>query len=245
MDILSRVGIGSASVDTKVPSTVTAGETIEAVVEIEGGSSEQTVESIHLALETRYEKDEGRGTGVVEKYRLTDGFTIEPGEEWTETVSLEIPRHTPITVGRTDVWFETGLDIDWALDPDDTDYVEVQPTDRMDRVFAALEELGLELRTAYPESASSGPFSGGRVFVQEFEFVPSGGPYRGDLDELEVVFEPTDGALDVLLEVDRRGGLLTEMSDLGIDERFERLTVADQSTAEIVDQFRMAIDRNV
>jgi sporulation-control protein spo0M len=40
MSLLSRVGVGSATVDTKVPERVTAGETIRGTVEVEGGSAD-------------------------------------------------------------------------------------------------------------------------------------------------------------------------------------------------------------
>lgn len=243
MDVLSRIGIGSATVDTVVPEVVTAGETVEGRIDIEGGSTDQEVDGIYLALETRYERDEGTRTAVVERYSLAESFTIEAGEERTETVELSIPRETPLTLGRAKVWFETGLDIDWALDPDDTDYVEVRPDEQMRRVLDGLEELGFELRSARPEAAPGGAFVG-TPYVQELEFVPRSGPYRGDLDEVEVVFDPEPSALSVNVEVDRRGGLLAEMSDLDLDESYDGFTVGDEGQAAVTEKLQSVIDRN-
>lgn len=242
-NMLSRIGIGAATVDTKLPSTVTAGESVEATVEIIGGNSEQEVDAVYFALETRYETDEGHRTAVIDRHQLAEGFTIAPDEERSFDVTLQIPRETPITLGRTDVWVETGLDVDWALDPDDTDHLTVEPTDRMRAVLDALSSLGFDLRTARPEATPGGVFSTGAPFVQEFEFVPQSGSYRGDFDELEVIFEPTDDALGVRLEVDRRGGMLSELSDS--DEHFEQLTVTTTDAAEVEAQIRRILDRHV
>lgn len=243
-DLLSRIGVGSATVDTKVPATVTAGETVDATVEVDGGDSDQEIEGIYFALETRYRTEEGHTTAVVDRHRLTDSFTVGAGEHRTFDARLEIPRETPITVGSTEVWIETGLDIDWALDPDDTDHLEVRPTPRMAAVFDAVESLGFDLKRADPESAPGSVLSSGVPFVQEFEYVPRAGPYRGALDELELVFEPRDDALMVRVEVDRRGGVLAEMTDLDVDERFESITVTDGDADPVEADLRRVIDRH-
>jgi sporulation-control protein len=244
-NMLSRIGIGAATVDTKLPSTVTAGESVEATVEVVGGNSEQEIDGVYFALETRYDTDEGHGIAVIDRHQLSEGFTIAPDEERSFDVTLQIPRETPITMGRTEVWVETGLDVDWALDPDDTDYLTVEPTERMQAVLDALSSLGFDLRTARPEATPGGVFSTGAPFVQEFEFVPRDGSYRGDFDELEVIFEPTENALDIRLEVDQRGGMLSELSGMDLDERFEQLSVTTTDAGEVEDQIRTILDQHV
>lgn len=243
-NILSRVGIGSATVDTIVPPTITAGGTIDASVEIEGGSSDQQIDAIYFALETRYKRSEGNSVAVIDQFQLTDSFTIEAGTEQTLDVDIEIPRYTPITLDWTKVWIDTGLDIDWALDPDDTDHIEVEPTDRMQRVFDAVEELGFDLRTARPERKPGDLFSTERTFVQEFEFVPKQGPYRGEIEEIELIFDPSTEKLDVRLEVDRRVELLTELSDTDLDEQFEQIIVTDEPASDIADDIQHGIETN-
>lgn len=64
---LSRIGIGNAAVDTVLHSeTVRPGESVGAHVEVEGGSSDQDVDEIDLAVMTRYEveTDEGPATAT-------------------------------------------------------------------------------------------------------------------------------------------------------------------------------------
>lgn len=245
MSLLSRVGVGSATVDTKVPERVTAGETIDATVEIEGGSSAQQVDAIYFALVTRYRRDEGSSTAVIDKFQLADSFTIEAGAERTMAVEIDIPRWTPITRGRTDVWIETGLDIDWALDPDDTDHIEVEPTDRMARVFDAVADLGFELTTAEPEAAPAAFPTDDRPFVQEFDFVPKGGDFRGNLDEIDLVFEPADGELAVYLEIDPRESITTELSGADFGERVEEVVVEEEGVEELASELERVLARAV
>ena len=245
MSILSRVGIGSATVDTKVPERVTAGETVSASVEIEGGSTDQEIDAIYFALMTRYRRDEGSSTAVIDEFQLTDSFTIEAGGEQTMAVEIEIPVWTPITRGRTEVWIETGLDIDWAIDPDDTDYIDVEPTERMQRVFDAVAALGFELKTAEPEAAPAAFATDDRPFVQEFDFVPKDGPFRGELDEIDIVFEQTDAELAVYIEIDPRESITTELTESEFNERIEELDVRDESAEEVATELRRLLDRSL
>jgi sporulation-control protein len=245
MSILSRVGIGSATVDTKVPERVTAGETVSASVEIEGGSTDQEIDAIYFALMTRYRRDEGSSTAVIDEFQLTDSFTIEAGGEQTMAVEIEIPVWTPITRGRTEVWIETGLDIDWAVDPDDTDYIDVEPTERMQRVFDAVTALGFELKTAEPEAAPAAFATDDRPFVQEFDFVPKDGPFRGELDEIDIVFEQTDAELAVYIEIDPRESITTELTASEFNERIEELDVRDESAEEVATELRRLLDRSL
>jgi sporulation-control protein spo0M len=64
-----------------------------------------------------------------------------------------------------------------------------------------------------------------RPFVQQLGFRPTGGPYAGHVEELELVFKMGPDALDVLVELDRRarslGGFLESAMEL--NERCDRL----------------------
>ena len=241
---LSSVGIGAAKVDTVLPkTTLKAGETVEATVEVRGGSTDQEVDQIYFALETSYRTEDGRKTAVVDKFQLAESFTIEPDEERSFDVEIEIPLETPVTVGHTDVWVETGLDVDWALDPDDTDYVEIEPEPRLQAVFDAAESLGLSLHSAECQADPHGTFTSRRSFVQEFEFRPQSGPFAGKLDELELVARPTEDELTIYVEIDRRGGLLSEMTDT--DERRATLSVTDADADRIAEELRATVERHL
>ncbi|MFB6072801.1 MAG: sporulation protein [Halobacterium sp.] len=239
-DVLSRVGIGAATVDTILPETVTAGDSVDATVRVEGGDTEQDVESVYFALCTEYRTEESARKGVVSKSRLAESFTIAPGETREFETEIEIPRDTPVSVGRTRVWVETGLDVDWALDPDDTDYLDVQPGSREAAVLDALEDLGFAVRKGHPVE-SDRLFSGQR-FVQEFELVPRSGPFAGAVDELELVTTPGEDGVGCLLEVDQRGGLFAEAMD--VDEHFDRFTIDTTDPEEAKETLRARIEHN-
>lgn len=240
--ILSRVGIGSARVDTVLPkTTLTAGESVEAEVHVEGGSTEQEVDAIYFALLTRYKTDDSTRTGVIDKFQVADPFTVGPDDERTFPITIDVPIDTPVTVGRTNVWLETGLDIDWAVDPDDKDPVQIDPGPRLSTFLDALDSLGFTLRTAKCERAPGGLFSS-QQFVQELEFVPHSGPFSGKLDELEVVPTETETGLEVKLEIDRRGGLLSEMAD--VDESWAQLSFTNESASEMESTLRDEIERH-
>jgi sporulation-control protein len=64
-------------------------------------------------------------------------------------------------------------------------------------------------------------------FYQEIEFAPSR-QYRGQLNELEVTFVARRGATEVILEADKRGGLLSEGRDA-----FRRFTIDDAELSRL------------
>lgn len=242
-NILSSVGIGAAEVDTILPkTTLRPGETVEAEVEVRGGSTEQDVDDIYFALITSYRTEDGRKSKVIDKFRLTESFTIAPDEERTFPVEFTIPYGTPTTMGHTDVWVETGLDIDWALDPEDKDYIDVEPSPRLEAVFDAVESLGFSFHTAECQADPYGTFTSQRSFIQEFEFKPHSGPFAGDFDELELVPHESEGELTVHVEIDKRGGLLAEMTDT--DERRVTFTVTDADTGAIKEDLRRTIEQH-
>jgi sporulation-control protein len=241
MGILNRIGIGSAEVDTILETeTVQPGDAIPARVEITGGSDEQQVEDIDLAVMTRYENESDEATTydsiAIHKTELTDGFTIEAGEERTiDAGDIEIPLSTPPTVGKTTVWIDTGLDIDWSIDPSDEDSLEVEPGPYVAAMMDAVEELGFSLRSV--KNVQSGGF-GSRGFVQEFEYRPShGSQYASDLDEIELFPTRNGDSLDLAIEVDKRGVSLLES-----DETHHSIQVASTDVEDVRAQIGSVID---
>ncbi|HMB50349.1 MAG TPA: sporulation protein [Natronoarchaeum rubrum] len=242
-NVLASIGIGNASVDTVLPSeTVRPGETVDADVNITGGNVEQEVGTIRFEVETRYRTDDGYREVDVDRFTLADGLTIEPDQEETRQVSIDIPYGTPVTVGGIDVWIETELDIDLAVDPEDKDYLDVQPTPRLQTVFDAMDELGFSFWTAECEADPYGRYTAGGSFIQEFEFRVQSGPFRDALDEVELVAQPGPDQLDLFLEIDRRGGLLSEMADT--DESKTRLSIQSTDVAQVRDDLKRELERH-
>jgi len=241
-NVLASIGIGNASVDTVLPSdTVQPGETVDAEVQIVGGNAEQEIGTVRFEIETQYLTDEGYEEVDIDRFTLAEGLTIEPDQEETRDVSIEIPSDTPVTIGNVDVWIETELDIDLAVDPEDQDYLDVRPTDRLQTVFDAMEDLGFSLHTAECEADPYGRYTGGR-FVQEFEFRVQSGQFRGDLDEVELVAQPGPDALELFVEIDRKGGLLSEMTDT--DERKTQMQVTSTDRESVREQLGEAIEHH-
>jgi len=229
---LASIGIGSAQVDTKVEKDkVTPGGEIRGVVHIKGGNTGQKVDEIYLGLNTTYLKESNdrkiNVPVVIDRVRLNEPFTIGPGETKEIPFSFVLPLDVPISIGRTKIWVTTALDIKNAVDPSDKDYLHVIPNRLMDAVLNSVEDLGFRLREADCEQA---PYRLRKrlPFIQEFEFVPVMGSFRGRLDELELVFfQVSENETEIYMQVDRRarglGGFLSEA--LEMDESNIRFSV--------------------
>lgn len=241
MGLLNRIGIGSAEVDTILETeTVQPGDKVPAHIEIEGGSDEQEVDDIELAVMTRYEIETEDGTSynnvAIHETELTSGFTIEEGEERTINAGeIQIPVTTPPTIGKTKVWVQTGLDIDWSVDPTDQDNLTVEPGPYMEALMEAVEGLGFSISEV--ENTKASRFGSGK-FVQEFEYRPThGSQYASDLDEIELFPTRQANGLDVAVEVDKSG-----FSLLGSDESHHQITITTTDVSQIREQVRDLID---
>jgi len=248
--VFASMGIGSAELDTKLEKdTYMPGETVQGVVVIKGGKIDQQIDEIYLALNTTYlrESDDRKYsvTATIDRFRLTTPFTIQAKEKKDIPFSFQLPYDTPLSIGRSKVWVTTGLDIKGAVDPSDKDYLKVMPNSLMSAVFNSVEQLGFRIREAECEEAPR-RLRGRLPFVQEFEFVPTSGLFRGRLDELEVVFFPAgNGTLDIMFQVDRRArglsGLFSEA--LGTDETNVRLTITNEDIPSLQQKIQNAIQR--
>ncbi len=221
--VFASIGIGSATVDTKLEKDVfVPGEEIRGIVQIKGGKIEQHIDDIYLKIHTNYlkESDDKKHIvkGDIERFRLIQAVTIGANETKEIPFVIRVPFDTPISIGRTKVWVETGLDIKNAVDPSDKDYINVVPNQLMKGVLDTVAELGFRLREADCEEL---PYRKRRrlPFAQEFEFVAVSGSFRGKLDELEVIFFPqSDEQMDLALQIDRKarglGGFLAEALEM-------------------------------
>jgi sporulation-control protein len=227
--ILASVGIGAAKVDTRLfKDSLMPGEMVAGEVHIVGGDVVQNVDDIYIYIVTEYKQEVDDSTVTKEcelvKYRLAERFELHPKQTKVIPFEIQLPYETPLTIGSQPVYVRTGLDISSAIDPKDKDYLQVHPHPLMQQVLNAVENLGFQL---YKVDCEYAHHYGSRYpFVQEFEFRAIG-KYRGQLDELEVVFHLHPNELQVLLEIDRKargfGGFLQEAFDM--DERYARISV--------------------
>jgi len=238
--MLASVGIGSAKADTQLDTEqIAAGEEVSGVVIITGGQLEQHIDSLYLYIKTLYQKEENdrkvTREAVIQRVPVSRALTILADEVKEIPFVFTLPANMPVTLRKAPVWVETGLDIPMAIDPKDRDYIEVLPHRYAATVLEALDRLGFRLREVTNDYA---PHFGGELpFVQEFEFVPASGPFRGMLDELEVLFFIEGRELELFLQVDRRArglrGLFSEA--LNLDESFVRFSLPENELAQGAD----------
>ncbi|UHA75014.1 sporulation protein [Paenibacillus sp. 481] len=224
--MLASIGIGSAKVDTLLEKARYApGEEVRGVVKLNGGQVAQQIDGIRLQLMSQYVKevDDRKTTYQHElaRFRVSDAFSIQASEAREIPFSFILPSNVPLTIGTAPVWLKTELDIPSAIDPTDNDRIEVVPTVEQSIIIDGVNRLGFRLRKAECEYAAR--LGGSLPFVQEFEFVPTS-HFRGDLDELEIMFFTTEQGIELLIQIDRRArgfaGLFAEAMDM--DETFVR-----------------------
>lgn len=248
--MLASVGIGSAKVDTKLEkSSYEAGEHIKGEVEIYGGNVEQQINAIYLTIYTTYikEVDDKKYTSKapIQQFKVSDPFLINGDETKIIPFSFKLPLDVPITAGKTQVWVATELDIQSGVDSDDKDYIEIRPSKIASRILDEVQQLGFRLRQVECQQASF-KYRHNYPFIQEFEFVPTNGAFRGRLDELEISFlSQTESQVELLMQVDRKarglGGFLAEALDA--DETHIRLTVTQQDLHTLNGQLKQIISK--
>ncbi|MCO7190779.1 MULTISPECIES: sporulation protein [unclassified Pseudoalteromonas] len=243
---LGAVGIGAAKVDTLLDHhQVAPGEEISGTVKINGGKVAQEINKIDLKVMCTYtverENSEGESETVTKqhtlaKFRINERFAIEPGDEKHIPFAFDLDLETPITVGESQTWIATNLDIDMALDKSDRDYIRVVPTDLQQAVIDSMEELGFKLYESDCEGIEEASFS--RLpFVQELEFKTIAGEFHGRFDEVEIVFFNRGSQLEVIFEIDRKArglrGFFAEALDL--DESKARLVIDEDNLEDLED----------
>jgi sporulation-control protein len=195
---LSRIGIGAATVETRLPEgAFTPGQTVEATIEIDGGRSEQPIDELYLVLLARV----GDQERVVAEFKTAESTTVPAGESLTITTDLTIPSWTPITRGDSKVWLKTGLDVSWAVEPSDEEDLEIVPGPYVEGLFAAVDELGFDYRGSELREPA---WLEDQPFVQAFTFGPTTERYRADIDDLTFVCHPREEDLKTVVEIDEK-----------------------------------------
>jgi sporulation-control protein len=205
--LLSSVGVGAATVETRLEKDeFSPGEEVRGVIEITGGNLRQEVEGIHLRVESFYDSELGSSKvlGTVGKFPAAPAMTVEAGSRREVSFSFRLPYETPLTIGSSEVLLRASLDVRSAFDPEDKDLITVRPDATTRTILDAIERLGFELREAKNKEVPD-RFRRNLHFGQEFEFVPKRGEFEGRLDELELLMFPSEGAVDLAMQVDRRG----------------------------------------
>ncbi|MGL4913716.1 MAG: sporulation protein [Romboutsia sp.] len=219
----SAFGVGATKVDTIVHTkNLMPGSKIEGICKINGGKIEQYINDITIGVYTSYKKEVNDNTVTeiqrIQEHTININKQILPGETYEVNFSFVLYKIVPVTIHKSQVWLSTNLNIEAGVDSSDRDYLKIDYNEYMKNTVNAISDLGFSLREVENEYCSKR--LNGLKFVQEFEFVPTRGHFRGRLDELELVFIPTNTHVDILLEVDRKArGLISFISEsLDLDE---------------------------
>lgn len=212
----ASLGIGAAKVDTVLDSAfVYQGDMLKGTVHIQGGEVDQHIDAISLKLctEVKVESDDGVSyqAFLLGQLQAVQPFVIGANQHKQVPFELKLDDETPITAlnarkNQCHVWLETTLDIDFAIDPKDRDFVEVRPLAVVSKVIAAIEQGGFSMVKADVEKGflRGQNFSSKSGCYQEIEF--SNNAFINK-KEIELSFILEGGWVHCLAEVDRSLGM--------------------------------------
>ncbi|MFI7390090.1 sporulation protein [Streptomyces tendae] len=224
--LLGSLGVGGPTVDTVLdPGAARPGGTLSGRVHLVGGTRDHDVEHVALELVARVETEHGEhgdgegadgegadGEGVVvfDRHTVTGPFRLAAGEETSLPFAVTLPWETPATelygqpLGIV-LGVRTELAVAGARDRGDLDPLAVAPLPAQEAVLEALGGLGFGFRSADLEYGRIGGTGQRLPFYQEIELTPPP-RYAHQVSEIELTFLAVPGALEVVLEADKRDG---------------------------------------
>ncbi|GAA3741298.1 sporulation protein [Micromonospora maritima] len=237
--LMQAMGVGGPSVETVLANpNCRPGGQLEGRVHVVGGDHPVDVSWVALGLVTRVEVESGDSEYDTNqefgRAQVTGPFRLDPGQRYDVPFRFQVPWETPLTDlygqhlhGMT-MGLRTELEVARAVDKGDLDAVSVHPLPAQERLLEALLRLGFRFARADVERGHIYGVRQQLPFYQEIEFYPAP-QYAGAMNQLEVTFVTDPHQVQVVLEMDKRGGLFTEGRDA-----FGRFTV-DHATADRTD----------
>lgn len=215
--LLASMGIGSASVDTRIDQPeLSPGQLMHGQVVVQGGQSAQMIEKIELVLMAQAEQKDGDRKQQVAwplcRLPVSGSFMIGVGETRIFPFQMTLPLETPVNVlptrgGRTPlVWVHTDLAIAAGLDSDDRDCLLVLPSAPLLALLGAFARLDWYVHGSEVEvgTARAGCAISTLGCYQKIALRPYGGSWRAQ--EIELACLNDGRATHVLVEVDARFG---------------------------------------
>jgi sporulation-control protein len=237
--MMQAMGVGGPSVETVLANpNCRPGGFLEGQVHVMGGDHAVDIEYVAIGLMTRVEVESGDSEYNTDqefhRQRLTGSFKLDAGARHDVPFRFDVPWETPITEvygqhlhGMT-MGLRTELEVARALDKGDLDPVNIHPLPVQEAILNAFGQLGFRFKGADLERGKLRGLNQTLPFYQEIEFYPAP-QYARAINQLELTFLATPQQLQIVLEIDKRGGLFTEGRDA-----FGRFTV-DYATAERTD----------
>ncbi|MFI8947601.1 sporulation protein [Streptomyces sp. NPDC053750] len=220
--LLGSLGVGAPTVDTVLdPAPAQPGGTLTGQVHLTGGQADFDIELITLELVARVEAEHegGESEGVVafDRFTVGGGFRLAAAEAHSVPFRVTLPWETPVTelygqpLGIV-LGVRTELAVAGAKDKGDLDQITVAPLPAQEAILEALGQLGFGFRSADLEYGHIGGTGQQLPFYQEIELIPAP-QYAHQVNEIELTFLAGPGGLDVVLEADKRGGVLSAGHD--------------------------------
>ncbi|WP_432988495.1 sporulation protein [Dactylosporangium sp. CA-233914] len=147
----AALGVGGPTVDTVLDNPVTRpGESLAGAVRLIGGERDVEIEQIVLTLVTR----DGTRTVELARQTIAGGFRLDARTAHAVPMEIALPLATPVThvygerVPGLAVGVRTDLEVAFAVDPGDLDFVAVHPLPAEAAALEALRELGFRFNSA-------------------------------------------------------------------------------------------------
>lgn len=215
---------GGAEVDTVLSvADAQPGGMLQGNVNVKGGSVDLDINFIEVRLEAKveveYETSDGDGEYLSWQrfggVRVTSDFKLHEGQSHSIPFQLPVPWESPFNVIqgqqlKIQLGARTELDIARSVDKGDLDPIRIHPLPAQERILTAFTNIGFRFKGSdcEKERIPGSPLP----FRQEVEYYAAP-QFQGRLNELEVVFLAGPNGMDVLLEMDKRGGFLRAGGD--------------------------------
>ncbi|MYW05351.1 sporulation protein [Streptomyces sp. SID3343] len=237
---MASMGAGSASVETELhhPQT-TPGGVVEGLIRVRGGKVDQNIEGLFVefqaVVEVETQDGEQRRNEEFGRLQVDGAFALREGSTHDVPFSLPVPWETPLTTFRgvhlrgTTIGVRTELAIDRAIDKGDLDPIQVHAFPAQALILDAFGNLGFHFKGADLEKGHIRGTDQRLPFYQEIEFTPPQAYARG-INEVELSFVSGEHSTEVVLEIDKKGGVLSG----GGNDAYRQFTV-DHASAEQTD----------
>jgi sporulation-control protein len=239
--VLRAFGVGGPSVDTVLTDPATRpGGTLHGAVRVAGGEYDVLIDNIVLALVTRVEAEDGEALLEFHRASVAGNFTLAAGRREDIPFTLTVPWETPVThlagkplAGMT-MGVRTELSVAKSVDQGDLDAVQIHPLPAQEAILRAFDHLGFRLRHADVERGGIYGVRQELPFYQEIEYAAPP-DHASSMDEVEVTFVTDEAGTEVILEFDKRGGLLSEGRDTYARYRVEHDEVPGTDWVSLVE----------
>lgn len=192
--VLATMGVGSAEVDLILQKQdYEPGETLKGEFFIKGGTVEQKINNIAVALAMKANINDRPASRKMATIPVVSSFAIQPNEQKTFPFSYELPEQLPISSPFVAYGIATRLDIAGGRDHRDYDRIRILPPWQFIKIKKALESIGFQ------EKSSSGKL---HSFGQQFEYAPTAATFGNRIHELEWTAAIEKNGVWLFLEVD-------------------------------------------